>query len=188
MNSTTSSLEQTLADRGNEYGDFYYKSITIQALKDILHHTPNWKELPAGMQESLEMIVHKIGRITHGNSSNVDSWHDIQGYAKLVEDRILRDLEQPTIEINTKYLDKEKDILKRIEANLGKEVILDIANLSYFATCKVKLLNLRLDKKQIWVAHLDDLIIKMRGPKEWIYIKDITRVVIEASKEQTNDN
>jgi hypothetical protein len=39
-----------------------------------------WLQLQPMHREALEMIVHKIGR--------ADSWHDIAGYAKLVEDRL----------------------------------------------------------------------------------------------------
>ena len=34
------------------------------------------------------MIFHKIGRIVNGDPNYADSWHDIAGYAKLVEDRL----------------------------------------------------------------------------------------------------
>jgi hypothetical protein len=29
-----------------------------------------------------------MGRILAGNPSHADHWHDIQGYAKLIEDRL----------------------------------------------------------------------------------------------------
>jgi hypothetical protein len=34
------------------------------------------------------MICHKLGRIAAGDIDYADSWHDIAGYAKLVEDRL----------------------------------------------------------------------------------------------------
>ena len=34
------------------------------------------------------MILHKIGRILNGDPNYADSWHDIAGYAKLVEDEL----------------------------------------------------------------------------------------------------
>jgi len=34
------------------------------------------------------MVVHKISRILNGNPNNIDSWHDIVGYASLVEKRL----------------------------------------------------------------------------------------------------
>ena len=34
------------------------------------------------------MILHKLARILNGDPNYVDSWHDIAGYAILVEDII----------------------------------------------------------------------------------------------------
>lgn len=39
-------------------------------------------------REALDMIFHKIGRIVCGDPNYADSWHDIAGYAKLVENRL----------------------------------------------------------------------------------------------------
>ena len=41
--------------------------------------------LKSYQRESLDMIVHKIARILNGDPNHVDSWHDIAGYATLVE-------------------------------------------------------------------------------------------------------
>jgi hypothetical protein len=35
------------------------------------------------------MILMKLARALNGDPNDTDNWHDIQGYAKLVEDRIL---------------------------------------------------------------------------------------------------
>lgn len=37
----------------------------------------------AAQREAMEMIVHKIGRIIHGNPHEADHWRDIAGYALL---------------------------------------------------------------------------------------------------------
>lgn len=50
--------------------------------------SPKWRSLDPDQKEALEMIVHKIGRILNGDPDYADSWHDIAGYAKLVEDRL----------------------------------------------------------------------------------------------------
>lgn len=34
------------------------------------------------------MIQHKIARILNGGKSHVDNWHDIAGYATLVENEL----------------------------------------------------------------------------------------------------
>jgi hypothetical protein len=46
------------------------------------------KTLAPDQQESLDMILHKIGRIVNGDPDYDDSWVDIAGYAKLVADRL----------------------------------------------------------------------------------------------------
>jgi hypothetical protein len=84
------SVEQTLQDRGTRYGDFRDQAQITQCLKRVMQQSPNWrdKKLNDTQTEALEMIAHKIGRILNGDPNYADSWHDIAGYAKLVEDRI----------------------------------------------------------------------------------------------------
>lgn len=78
----------TLTERGNRYGPFNSHAAITQCLKITMRHQPNWDNLEYDMQEALDMIVHKIGRILNGDPTYADSWHDIAGYAKLVEDRL----------------------------------------------------------------------------------------------------
>lgn len=81
-------LEKTLQDRGSEYGDFSDHSQLTQDLIKAFQHFCVWDDLTAIQKESLHMIFHKIGRIGCGNPNNKDSWHDIAGYATLVEERL----------------------------------------------------------------------------------------------------
>ena len=82
------SLNETLQDRGNEYGQFISNSAISQDLKDYIRQTPNWESLESDQREALDMIMHKVSRITVGNHNNIDSWHDIAGYAELVAKRL----------------------------------------------------------------------------------------------------
>lgn len=95
------SIENTLAERGNRYGDFTDHARLCQALKAVMatfavvQNTPNgvsvhlpWGDLPATHKQALEVIADKIARILSGDPNYADNWHDIQGYAKLVEDRL----------------------------------------------------------------------------------------------------
>lgn len=81
-----SALDDTLEERGNRYGKFSSHAYITQNIKRAMQDTPNWKTLPDNMKESLEMVAHKIGRILNGDPNYDDSWHDIGGYVKLVED------------------------------------------------------------------------------------------------------
>lgn len=49
---------------------------------------PKWNDLDPDMKQALTVIADKIARILNGDPFYVDNWHDIQGYAKLIEDRI----------------------------------------------------------------------------------------------------
>lgn len=81
-------INSTINERGNNYGKFKDGADIMQELKSVMRSTPNWHKLTPSQREALEMIQHKIGRILNGNPSYTDSWHDIQGYAKLIEDEL----------------------------------------------------------------------------------------------------
>jgi hypothetical protein len=82
---TSSGVESTLSERGARYGRFTSHAEITQGLKDLMHKTDNWAKLQADQKEALEMIAHKIGRVLNGDPNYADSWHDIAGYATLVE-------------------------------------------------------------------------------------------------------
>lgn len=94
-------VDDTLAERGKRYGDFDSHSAITQTVKAAMmglgygpngcfntSYRTNWNTLSPSQREALEMIAHKIGRILNGDPDYADSWHDIAGYAKLVEDKL----------------------------------------------------------------------------------------------------
>lgn len=81
-------IEKTLEQRGNRYGEFKEHARITQNLKRAMIDSPNWKKLSDDKKEALEMIVHKIGRILNGEPDFHDSWHDIEGYTKLISDTL----------------------------------------------------------------------------------------------------
>lgn len=81
-------VEDTLAERGARYGQFINHAEIAQGLQAVLHKAPNWPTLDYDMRQALVVITDKIARILNGDPYYDDNWHDIQGYAKLVEDRI----------------------------------------------------------------------------------------------------
>ena len=83
-----SDLEKTLAQRCEVYGRFVDHAAISQSIKRAMRAAPGWQELPDDMRESLEMLAHKVARILNGNPDYADSWHDIAGYAALVEKRL----------------------------------------------------------------------------------------------------
>ncbi len=87
------SVNETLKERGCRYGAFDSHAAITQYLKEVMQGAiddapTNWKSLTASQRESLEMIAHKIGRILNGDPNYSDSWHDIAGYATLVENEL----------------------------------------------------------------------------------------------------
>lgn len=83
--SVQNTIDATLEERGNRYGDFAGHAEVTQSLKRDMVDTPGWETLSDAKRESLEMIVHKIGRILNGDPTYRDSWTDIAGYARLIE-------------------------------------------------------------------------------------------------------
>lgn len=88
-------INNTLKERGGNYGDFHVQAKTSQAIKDTLSKEINrngtWELLDEDMIEALEMISVKISRIVCGNPKYADSWHDIAGYATLIADRLMKE-------------------------------------------------------------------------------------------------
>lgn len=83
-----SAVEQTLAERGNRYGDFSDHAEIAQDLQDVMRATPGWENLSKVQKQALTVIADKQARILSGDPNYGDNWHDIQGYAKLAEDRL----------------------------------------------------------------------------------------------------
>jgi hypothetical protein len=86
-------IQNILAERGNNYGEFEQHARITQAMKDAMkvESLGKYSELQDYMKEALEMICHKIGRIVNGNPYYIDSWVDIVGYTQLVIDQIEKD-------------------------------------------------------------------------------------------------
>lgn len=81
------SVDETLAERGARYGDFADHARMAQRIQRAMH-TAGWESLPDMHRQALTVIADKIARVLTGDPNYPDNWHDIQGYAKLVEDRL----------------------------------------------------------------------------------------------------
>lgn len=86
---TESNIDQTLAERGQRYGEFDEHARITQNIKRAMIDSPNWTKLSDDKKEALDMVAHKIGRILNGDPEYHDSWHDLVGYAKLVADALI---------------------------------------------------------------------------------------------------
>ena len=83
-------ITDTLNERGKRYGTFQGHANVSQELKAVIarHLIDRNKTLYDDQAEALDMICHKIARIVNGDADYADSWHDIAGYASLVDKRL----------------------------------------------------------------------------------------------------
>tara|TARA_R110000751_G_scaffold15768_6_gene50735 strand:+ start:9001 stop:9258 length:258 start_codon:yes stop_codon:yes gene_type:complete len=80
-------IEETLDAREKTHGDFGDVSAIAQAIKQAMREPA--KRLDPDEREALEMIATKMARILCGKArASVDSYLDIEGYARLVRERI----------------------------------------------------------------------------------------------------
>lgn len=83
------SVDKTLQERGEKYGgSFLEQSQIAQQLKNTARNAPNWSQMRVDKREAIEMICTKLSRVLFGDHNDIDSWHDIQGYACLIEKRL----------------------------------------------------------------------------------------------------
>jgi hypothetical protein len=84
------SINEILEDRGIRYGEFKDQALISQAAKAVILTRSATRGMEAYQVEAMEMIIHKMSRIVNGDPDYVDSWRDIEGYAKLVADQLER--------------------------------------------------------------------------------------------------
>lgn len=89
------SVNNTLEERGSRYGKFADHAVIAQGIQDAMRKAPKWDQLDADMKQALSVIADKIARILNGDPFYGDNWHDVQGYAKLIEDRINMIVDEP---------------------------------------------------------------------------------------------
>ena len=81
-------IEATLAERQAQYGCFEDVAFVTENIMAVLSkvRTNGLSDLPHPHRMALYMIASKMARIVNGDFNHKDSWHDIGGYSKLVED------------------------------------------------------------------------------------------------------
>jgi hypothetical protein len=88
-NNKVKTIQEVLQERGSRYGSFTEHARITQNIKRAMKDSPNFEDLPDAMKESLEMLAHKLGRILNGDPLYKDSWTDIIGYARLIEQELV---------------------------------------------------------------------------------------------------
>ena len=81
-------IEATLAERQAQYGCFEDVAFVTENIMAVLSkvRTNGLNDLPHTHRMALYMIASKMARIVNGDFNHKDSWHDIGGYSKLIED------------------------------------------------------------------------------------------------------
>lgn len=84
------SVEKTLEERGSRYGTFLEHAKIAQALQEVMRANDNWEFLEVDERQALTTIADKIARILNAPAGTLysDSFHDIAGYALLVDKRL----------------------------------------------------------------------------------------------------
>jgi hypothetical protein len=94
------SIDDTIKGRDASYGPFRVQANMAQRLKAIMRTARGWDSLDLDMREALDMIAAKMSRILIGDPTVADSWHDIAGYARLVELRLAPGVNSANDQVN----------------------------------------------------------------------------------------
>ncbi|WP_151765232.1 DUF6378 domain-containing protein [Acinetobacter soli] len=81
------SIEKTLEERGTRYGDFKEVAEMTYQLQQVLKRSQA-SSMNSSQIIALDMICNKMARIVNGDPNYIDNWHDICGYATLVEQEL----------------------------------------------------------------------------------------------------
>lgn len=89
MTEGTAKIDAILQERGLKYGLFLRQAQIAADLKGIMRAYCMWDEqLAPDQREALEMIAVKLARILNGDPNYPDNWRDIEGFARLVANRL----------------------------------------------------------------------------------------------------
>lgn len=81
------SINETLEQRGARYGQFSEVAETTYQLQEVLKRSQA-SVMTSSQIIALDMICNKMARIVNGDPNYIDNWHDIAGYATLVEQEL----------------------------------------------------------------------------------------------------
>ncbi len=86
-------VNQTLEQRGERYGDFKDVAFITQSFMSVISTGCQSNALNPSQRTALFMISNKIARIISGDPRYIDNWHDIAGYALLIEKELQEEKE-----------------------------------------------------------------------------------------------
>lgn len=87
-------VRQTLSQRQEQYGSFEDVAMITEQMVDVMRKG-YYENLAYNQKMALYMICSKIARIVNGNPNHKDSWHDIAGYATLIDNELVSEKDMP---------------------------------------------------------------------------------------------
>jgi hypothetical protein len=81
-------MDSILEHRRTTHGDFTDDADLAQGLKSLMRQSKNWDNLRSFQAEALDNMATKIARILSGDPNFPDHWRDLQGFPRLVEERL----------------------------------------------------------------------------------------------------
>lgn len=87
-------VRQTLNQRQSQYGSFEDVAMITEQMVDIMRKG-YYENLAYNQKMALYMICSKMARIVNGNPNHKDSWHDIAGYATLIDNELVSEKDMP---------------------------------------------------------------------------------------------
>lgn len=113
-------IETTLKERGARYGAFSEHAQIAQAIQDAYRIYPEkWNKLPPVVKQGLTVIADKIARILNGDEYYDDNYHDLGGYAKLMEDWVRKENERKQLNSIAASPISAAGPIPRLNSNIG---------------------------------------------------------------------
>ncbi len=109
-----SNVNETLKERGAVYGDYKGGSEFRADVMQLITH--RYAEINGKLLDALHMvyvydIVNKLSRLA-ATPDHIDTWHDIAGYATLVEEALKREQEPKAEQPQAEQVDDDEAAVK----------------------------------------------------------------------------
>lgn len=95
MDSPVERITSILSERGTRYGVFAENAAIAEEIESCCRKGRNWHYLAPDQRLAIKLIAGKLSRLLTGDPDYLDNWDDIQGYAKLVSDRLRKKNDKP---------------------------------------------------------------------------------------------
>ena len=87
-------VRQTLSQHQGQYGSFEDVAMITEQMVDVMRKG-YYENLAYNQKMALYMICSKMARIVNGNPNHKDSWHNIAGYATLIDNELVSEKDMP---------------------------------------------------------------------------------------------